>query len=1078
MKRATLICPTMGKGQVFLLMTKFTYILLFATTTAASASLPSNKSTSSQKPNIQQQQDIEITGQVTDASIGEALPGVNIVVDGTSIGVISDQDGNYSITVPDENPVLVFSYVGYTTKSETVGSRSVINISLEPEAQDIEEVIAIGYGTIKKFDLTGAVSTVKADDFIKTAPVNVQSAIQGRAAGVYVSRNSGAPGKEPAIRIRGVGSIHAHGPIYVIDGMIMDPNDSRNVATTTNFLNPADIASIEVLKDASATAIYGSRGANGVILISTRKGFNSDPKVSFRAELGFTKLDKLDERLGPDEYLEYIRTAYGNGLHTTQPDTLPEVEMVIQDYDRGYVTDWQQEIFKDGPALSQDYHLSVKGGTPKAAYATSFGYYNEEGTAITNSNYARYSFRINSNYKLGRHIKIGENLGISQTNILGVQQSSRSAFFWAANTAPIYPVYKSDTLDPGDPFYISREDPNFEYNKFAGAPNDNPVASLYHNYNTQSRTLSILGNVYAEATFLKDFRLRSSLGLNRSTSHMDDFDPEYFITSTNQSPSSTVYKWLDWTQGWLWENTLTYEKEAGKHHITLLAGYTSEHNRYEYLHAKNFNTPSNQETMQTFNSATSTPILNGSYDIVSMLSMLGRLNYSFGNRYLLTASIRKDGSSKFGPGHKWGLFPSAALGWIISNENFFEQLKSQTIPLLKIRAGWGRIGNSSMSSINTNTYVTQYASKLSLRALFNGQVHQGYGMTVIGIPDLTWETMEQLNLGLNLALFDQALTLDADYFIKTTHNMLVQANVPDYSGYGMLNDPWINAGTMENKGFEWLIRYKGNAGKFLYDLSVNGSTYKNVVLSTNADSTDIWDPMVSSLTKVGYPVGSYYGYVTDGIFQNTVEVLSYSDSLGNPIQQHALPGDFRFKDLDQNGQLTAADRCILGDPHPDFIFGFTLNLAWAGFDFLTHWQGVYGNELWNSFRNDMTGGGNPDRKRYLDAWRGEDSSYKQPRITRHDLNYNFRDSDFYIEDGSYLRMKYIQLGYTLPVQLSQKMHIASLRIWMGGTDLLTFTNYTGYDPEVALVDPMYSGHDQGKAYPRSRKISLGINIDF
>ncbi len=1024
------------------------------------------------------QQGIEVKGRVTDASTGSPLPVVNILLQGTPTGTVSDLDGYFTIEIPSSESILVFSHVGYTSKSETVGTRTSMHISLEPEAQEIEEFLAIGYGTVKKSDMTGAVSSVKADDFNKTSPVNIQSALQGRAAGIYVSRNSGAPGGEPAIRIRGVGSIHAHGPIFVIDGMILDPNDSRNIANTTNFLNPADIVSIEVLKDASATAIYGSRGANGVILVSTRKGYNSDPKVSFRAELGFANIDKIPERLGPKEYLEYIRTAYANGFQTTLPDTLPEVEAIIQQYDRGYETDWQDELFRDEPAFSQDYHFSVKGGTKKVAYASSIGYYNEEGIVDPNSNYSRYSFRINSDYHLGRHIQIGENLGISQTNILGVQESSLKVFGVAANTPPIYPVYKSDTLDPADPFYISLDDPNYAYNKFAGAPDSNPVAHLYHHYNTYNRTLSILGNVYAEATLLKEFRLRSSMGINRSISNMDDFDPEYMITSTYQNTSSRVWKWLDWTQGWLWENTLTYNKDAGSHRISILAGYTSEHNRYEYLYASNFNTPSNQDEMQTFNATTSTPILNGSYDIVTMLSMLGRVNYSFGDRYLLTASIRRDGSSKFGPDHKWGVFPSASLGWVISNEGFFENLKNQAIPLLKIRAGWGRIGNSSMSSINTNTYSSQFASKLSLRALFNEQVHQGYGLTVIGIPDLSWETVEQVNLGLDLALLDQALTLDADYYLKTTHNMLVQANVPDYSGYGMLMDPWINAGSMENRGFEFLIRYRGNVKRFLYDFSVNGSTYKNVVLSTNADSTDIWDPMVSSITRIGFPVGSYYGYVTDGIFQNMDEVSSYSDSLGNPIQAHAVPGDFRFKDLNQDGRLTAADRCILGDPHPDFIFGFTLNLAYAGFDFMTHWQGVYGNELWNAFRTTLNGEGNPDLQSYLDAWRKEGSSDEQPRITRNDLNSNYRESDFYVEDGSYLRMKYIQLGYTLPEKLSQKLQIASCRIWIGGTDLLTFTNYSGYDPEVALADPMYSGHDQGFAYPRSRKVSLGINIDF
>ena len=1072
-----------GKGQNSLLMMKVALILLFAGNTAISASLPTQESTLPQ-------QEIVITGQVTDASTGETLPGVNIIVDGTGFGEITDDEGNYSITVPGESFILVFSFMGYGSKSVTVGSQRIINLSLTMEAQEMDELVVIGYGTIKKSDLTGAIASIKQTEIDKAAPVNVLSAVQGRAAGVYVSQNSGAPGMEPVIRIRGTGTVNEHAPIYVIDGMIMDQSDVRDEASSINFLNPADIASIEVLKDASASAIYGSRGANGVILITTQKGFDSSPKVSFHAQLGFAKIQKLPEILGSDEYIEYVREAYSNGENTSNPDTLDYVADAIELYNKGYNTDWVDEVLKDGPALSQNYHLSIRGGNNTARYASSFGYYDEEGILVTNSRYKRFSFRINSDFDLGKIFRIGENLSITQMNVLGPNTHYTGVVRTASVTSPLYPVYK-DSSDAG---YVDPSDPNYDYNKFAGAPNNNPVASNYYNYNTHTNTLSVFGNVFIEATFLKDLTLRSSFGINMSNRKMDDFQPKYDI-SPNDYQNSQVMKWSNWTNGWLWENTLTYHKTLEKHVITAMVGYTSEYNKYDYMKGSKQATPSNEEEMRVLDAAISQPQVEGSYDIITMVSMLGRINYSFDSRYLLTASVRRDGSSKFGPNNKWGVFPSASLGWNISNEPFFEDIKSRTIPTLKLRAGWGQIGNSSMSDYNTNTYVSQYASDLLLRSLFDNQPYTGYFFDVIGIPDLSWETTEQINVGLDIGMFRNALTVETDYFIKTTKDMLVQTHVPLYAGYGMSSSPWINAGTVENKGFEFLINYKGNAERFTYNISVNGSTYENTVLSSNYDNTDIWNPFFPTITRVGYPVGSLYGYVTDGIFQTQAEVEAYVDTVtGNPIQPFAQPGDFKYMDLNGDGQIASGpewdsinggDQTIIGNPHPKFVFGFTINLGYRGFDIMTHWQGVIGNELINIFKYRpnhyeyrLDGNLNPDRDMYVNAWREENPSSTHPRVTSYDRNDNFRIADFMVEDASYLRMKQIQLGYTFPQQLAERLHIGSCRIWIGGVDLLTFTNYSGNDPEVSLRNPENSGFDEGWAYPRNRKITVGINIEF
>jgi TonB-linked SusC/RagA family outer membrane protein len=1080
MNPAVIRCLSCLRGYLTSNRLKLAFILLSFLACQLSASTPSNKSSTRIGFLLSNQLQIEITGQVTDAATGEPLAGVNIVLEGTATGEVTNNSGYYSISVPDENTVLVFSYVGYATQSVTIGIQRIINLTLTPEAQELEEAVAIGYGTIKKSDLTGAISSVKQDEIEKVAPVNVQTALQGRAAGVYVSQNSGRPGTEPVIRIRGTGTVNTHAPIYVVDGVIMDISDVRDEASTISFLNPADIARIEVLKDASATAIYGSRGANGVILITTNKGFDSSPKVTFNGQLGFTRAAPMKELLGADEYLEYVRTAYANGYNTTHPDTLPDVERTINQHAIGYNTDWMNEIMREGPAMMQNYNLSVRGGAKDARYVASFGYYNEDGILI-NNNYKRYSLRFNTDFKLGKFFTLGENIGIAQMDYSGVQWDDVGPVRAAMAENPLYPVLKADSL-------VDKNDPYYEYNKYEGEYISNAVASIQRN--TDSRQiLTFFGNVFAEASFLGSFRLRTSLGLNLSNSFLDQFSPKYYLSPQNSNPESIVENYLNRTRGWLWENTLTYHRILEKHEITAVAGYTSELNRYDYLWGQKLGTPSNNPELRTLDAATTNPQTGGGYDIITMISMLGRVNYSFGNRYLITASIRRDGTSKFGPDHKWGVFPSVSAGWIISNEGFFESLRERTIPLMKLRAGWGRIGNSSMSAYNTNTYVSQIASDPKYRALFDNQPYTGYYYETIGIPDLGWETVEQVNVGLDLGLLHNALTLNTDYFIKTTRDMLVNVDVPGYAGLE-LNNPWVNAGSVENKGFEFMLTYKGHAGRFIWDISTNVSSYRNEVLSTNLDTTSIWFPENPTITEVGYPISSFFGYVVDGIFQNEEEILNYTGPSGDPIQPNASPGDFRFKDLNGDGYLTGAanwleegsgDQTIIGNPHPKLIYGFTINLAYAGFDLLTFWQGVAGNKIWNNSLLDLgtlTGYSNAYRERYLDAWRGEGSSNSQPRMSTNDPNWNFRESDYFVEDGSYLRMKNIQIGYSLPVNLIDRLRISSCRIWIGGTDLLTFTSYSGNDPEVGLRDPIFSGIDYRGNYPKTRRITAGIQVEF
>lgn len=1084
MKLPAIVCPLLWRGLFNSYELRSLFFLLFTGLSLSSCFTPVYGLTLVQ-------QGFEVTGQVTDASNGEPLPGVNIIIEGRSTGDVTDGNGNFNITVPDERTVLVFSYVGYSTKSEIVGNQRIINLSLVLEAQEMDELVVIGYGTVKKSDLTGAISSVKAADIEKAGPVNIESALQGRAAGVYVSQNSGAPGTDPVVRIRGIGTINAHAPIYVIDGIIMDISDYRNEANTLNFLNPADIASIEVLKDASASAIYGSRGANGVVLITTHKGFDSRPKVTFSARLGFAKAAKLPEVLGSDDYVDLVNTAYLNMYLSdsladpgADLDTIfDEVRRVNEQYLLGYDTDWYDEITKDAPALSQDYNFSVRGGSEDALYSASFGYYDEEGILVGPSNYRRYAFRVNTDFKLGKIFRVGENFAVTQSKRNSYEESEfdyemkgeyARGVNWARRTAPIYPVYLPDSLL--DPY-----DPNYEYTKYddiGEGHGANPVYML-HERDLDIENLTLFGNAFVEARFLNDLVFRSSLGLNYASSFQDEFWPKFYDPNTGEANDGGVVNRFNRTNGWLWENTISYQKVLEKHSIQAMAGYTSEHNKYDYLTGRKVNVANNDEEMRTLNATLSNPETSGDYDVVNMLSMLARLHYGYDNRYLLTASVRRDGTSKFGPEDKWGLFPSAAISWNIGNESFLDRVNRDILRVLKLRASWGQIGNTSMAPNYSNAYVSQLASDYRLRALVDNQPHNSYYFTTIGNPDLSWETTEQINFGLDLGMFKNAFFLTADYFIKSTEDMLMISTVPGYSGYPAFSQPVVNAGTVQNRGFELELVYKGASGYFSYDLSANFTCYRNEVTALHGGK-DI-QYLSPNRSAVGHPIGMFYGFVTDGIFQTEEEVQGYVDSTGVLIQSDAVPGDFRFKDLNGDGIITNdGDRTFIGNPHPDFMYGFTVNLRYRGFDLMTFWQGVYGNDIWNLSRDyDFDYGiKNTYKHIYDEAWRGEGTSDEQPRITRFAENNNFKDSDYFLEDGSYLRMKNLQIGYTLPESVSQKLHITNCRLWIGGTDLLTFTSYSGIDPEIGLVHPQYSGLGNADTYPKYRKLMVGIHVEF
>ena len=1047
------------------LLTSFFIVLAISTSIAYSA--------------FQQQ---NITGTVTDATTGEPFPGVHVLIEGTKTGTLTDLNGKFSLPEPENGSVLVFSFVGYINERIIWSGQDVIEVKLAQDVKALDEVVVIGYGTIKKSDLTGSVASVASGDIDKTKPVNIESVLEGRVPGLTATAISGAPGSEAIIRVRGIGTVNNNNPIYVVDGMLIDNSDPNNPAGNISFLNPNDISSIEVLKDASAQAIYGSRGANGVILVTTRKGTEGLPKITFSSTIGFDNLIKLPKVLNAADCENYILTSNLNGYLRSFPDASPNVlpdtlnqttREVVAGFKQDINTNWLNEILRKN-VLNQSYNLTINGGTKYAHYLASAGYNYTDGL-IKNFNYKRYSFRLNTDFKLGNYVIVGENLGITSAVRNGYEGSGTfQSTMWAY---PMDPVLKPEgEVDPADPDY--------NYNKYAAGigGEGNPALNVeLQNYKTSRLTL--VGNMFGEATILKDFKFRSAWGFNLAYQDISDYTPIYFLSTSNQNTLSTVSANNNRTNGWVWENTLNYSKSLKNHSLTVLAGYTSEYTKSSYQSESKQGTPNNTPEMRTFDAGTSQPLVSGGYGVNTMISYIGRINYSFSDRYLFTTSLRRDGSSKFGAGYQWGTFPSFSLGWRINNEPLFKSLGAEFISNLKIRAGWGQIGNLSLP-VNY-AYVSQVASAetggIDNRYIFGGIVSNGYSLGTIGTPYITWETTEQTNLGIEIAILKNLLSVTADYYIKNTKNMLLQVPTVAYAGYPYNGVPYTNAGSVQNKGFEIVINLQGKSGDFNYGLAVNGSMFKNKVTSLGQGNKPI-NTGGPSRTEVGSSIGRFYGWVTDGIFQTDFWVKSHVTPNGVPIQPNAQVGDFKFKDLNHDGVIDANDETWIGSPLPKLTYGLNITLGYKAFDMLIFFQGSYGNKIydigiWRQLN--FEGTGNMLEYIYKNAWKGTGSSNSDPLLTTVNNNDNFRNSNYFVEDGSYMRLKNIQIGYNFSKALCERIKISSARIWVGGTNLFTLTKFRGTDPEVDFYsNAVMAGYDWNNLFPQSREITLGVTLSF
>lgn len=972
-------------------------------------------------------QQITVKGHVKDDT-GEPVIGASVLESKTVNGTITDIDGNFVLTVPS-NSVLTISFIGYATQEVTVNGKTSLTVVLKEDAKVLDEVVVVGYGTMKKSDLTGAVSSVGTKD-IKDSPVaNIGQAMQGKVSGVQII-DAGKPGDNVTIKIRGLGTINNSDPLVVIDGIPTDLGLSA--------LNMADIERVDVLKDASATAIYGSRGANGVVMITSKRGAEGAGKVSVTANWAFQNATNVPDMLNAAQY-----AALNNDM-LSAIDVDNSLNPLWADPSAlGKGTNWLDELLRTG--IKQSYSVSYSGGTDKAHYYVSGGFLDQSGI-VESVNYRRFNFQANSDAQVNKWLKFTTNLTFSTD----VKKSGDYNIGDAMKALPTLPVKNEDGSWSGP-------EGNAEW--YGSIRNPIGPTQLVQN---ETKGYNFLANITGEITFTKGLKLKSTFGYDAKFWFTDNFIPAYDWKPTPVEESSR-YKSDNKSFTYLWDNYFVFDHTfARKHKIGLMAGSSAQWNEYDYLNAQknlfmfdNIHEMDNGEKMYS---------LGGSSNGWSLLSLMARLNYSYEDRYLLTATVRRDGSSRFGKNNRWGTFPSVSLAWRMSQEEWFPK-DNFGVNDLKVRLGYGVTGNQEIgnyafvATYNTGTYPfgTNNSTALVSSTLSNPNIH--------------WEEVRQTNFGIDLGLFNSRINLSLDAYIKNTNDMLVKASIPITSGFEDTTTTYTNAGKVRNKGVEMTLRTINLQGPLSWETSVTATCNKNEILDLNSETpmyiNQIGNSYVTML-KAGYPINVFYGYVTDGIFQNQKEVDMHATQVG------AAPGDIRFKDLNNDGVINDEDRTVLGNPNPNWFFSMSNNLSYRGFELSVFLQGVAGNKIYNANNIDNEGmsAAYNQTTAVLNRWTGEGTSYSMPRAVWGDPNQNSRVSNRFVENGSYLRLKNITLSYSFPKKWMQKIQIENARLSFSCENVATLTGYSGFDPEVDV-----NGIDQGR-YPISRTFSMGLNFNF
>jgi TonB-linked SusC/RagA family outer membrane protein len=1013
---------------------------------------------------VQAQNTKTITGTITN-NAGEPLVGASVVVKGAQQGVSSGSKGEFSIVAP-VNATLVFSHVGYVLQEVSVKDKTTLNITLMPNSNELSQVVVIGYGTVKKSDLTGSVVSVKAEDMKDVPVTSFDQALQGRAAGVQVTQLSGKPGAETSIRIRGTTSINAgNEPLYVIDGMLVNSNSGdMSVGVTLgprigalSAINPNDIESIEILKDASATAIYGSRGANGVVIITTKRGKAGKGTVTVDSYYGLQDIAHEVKVLNAEEFANFVNDAKFNANQTP---------VYVNPKNLGEGTDWQGALFRQAPMAN--YQISFSGGDDKTKYAISGGYFDQDGIII-HSNFKRYSFRANLDRELSKRMTVGTSVTYARTSSEGV----------LTNAGTIVPgvVTASLLFNPVLPVYDSTVKGGYTYENDRGTILGNPIADAKE-YNSVTKSSRFIGNVYARYKLTNDLEFKTSFGIDAFNDDEASFGPNFLKRTQASNGEASVGNANGLT--WLNENTLTFNKSwREKHRINAVAGFTMQKFNNESLFAYAFGFPDGRTGYHNIAVAENpqTPVNNESQ--WTLVSYIGRVNYTLSDKYLFTLTGRIDGSSKFSEGNKYGYFPSGAFAWRVSKENFMQKIYA--VSDLKLRVSYGVIGNQAIAPYQSLSLVGPYGQGV-FNSSAGSEVYNGMEPLSYANKNLKWESTKQFDVGFDLGLFKQRITLTADYYSKLTYDLLLSTPIPTTSGFA---STLLNVGNIENKGVDIDLHTINTTGALEWSTSFNLSLNRNKVTNLNTE-TDIL-LMNASLLRKGQPIGTFYGYIFDGIFQSDEEaakspvLVGQEPSSPNPASI-AKAGDRKYRDINGDGKIDASDRTILGSAQPKFTFGFSNTLSYKNFDLSFFFQGSQGNKManFNSYNLlNFTGQNNVLAEAGLNRWTAENPENKYPRaLASGSLDVGIFSTAI-VEDASYLRLKNVTLSYNLPRRIVQKLKIQNIRVYVSGSNLWTLTNYTGYDPEANTYGQSTTliGIDNG-GYPQSKIYQAGLTVSF
>lgn len=972
-------------------------------------------------------QQITVQGVVKDQT-GETVIGASVMEKGTTNGTITGIDGDFSLNM-SPNGTLVVSFVGYKTQEVQVKGQKQLQVVLSEDAEMLDEVVVIGYGTMKKSDLTGAVSSIGNKD-IKDSPVsNLGQAIQGKISGVQIV-DAGKPGDNVSIKIRGLGSINNCDPLVVIDGVPTDLGLSS--------LNMADVERLDVLKDASATAIYGSRGANGVVMITTKRGTEGKGKLAVSANYSFQNATNVPSLLNAAQYAELSNDMMVNSGRNPNPEWANPSEL-------GAGTDWMDELLRTG--VMQNYTVSYSGGNEKSNYYVSGGFLDQSGI-VKSVNYRRFTFQSNSDAQVLKWLKFSNNITFSADT----KKSGSYNIGDALKALPIYPVKNEDGSWSGP-------DGNSEWY----GSTRNPIGPTELN-KSQTDGYNFLANLTAELTFTKWLKFKSTFGYDAKFWFIGNFTPKYNWKPTPTEETSR-YKSDNKSFTYLWDNYFLFDHTfAEKHRVGLMAGMSAQWNTNDYLNAQknvfmfdNVHEMDNGEEMYA---------IGGNETEWALLSYMARVNYSYEDRYLLTATIRRDGSSRFGKKHRWGTFPSVSVAWRASQEKWFP--KNDYINDLKVRAGYGVTG--SQASVGNYSYLASYNTSVYPFGISSGNQTALVSSTLAN-PYIHWEEVAQTNIGFDASLFNSRVMFSFDAYLKETRDMLVKASIPITSGFEDTTTTYTNAGKVRNQGIEMSLHTINLTGELGWETNLTATYNKNKIKDLNSDVpyyiNQINNSYVTMLAK-DYPINVFYGYVTDGIFQNQSEVNTHA------VQPGAEPGDIRFRDLNNDGVINDSDRTVIGNPNPSWLFSMNNSLSYKGFELSVFLQGIAGNKIYNANNIDNTGmaAAYNQTTDVLKRWQGEGTSNSMPRAVFGDPNQNTRVSDRFVENGSYLRLKNITLSYTFPKQWLQKAQIENARLSLSCENVATITGYSGFDPEVGI-----NGIDQNR-YPISRTFSLGLNFNF